>query len=77
MTLNFATATTENIPEQYQFWYRLALLDVQGALIDFIPQAGQLNGAEAISLACRGVSGQWNALFELEQQAKNQSKTLV
>jgi len=77
MTLNFATATTENIPEQYQFWYRLALLDVQEALIGFIPQAGQLNGAEAISLACQGVSSQWNTSFELEQQVKSQSKTLV
>ena len=57
---------TANIPTDESFWYRMALLDVQQALINSTTEENR----EAFEDVFDGLKDAWQELFTLQQQQR-------
>lgn len=64
---------TAGIPADDSFWYRMALLDVQQALIN----STTVENAKEFDQIFDGLKGAWEELFEKQREARIAKEQLV
>jgi len=67
MTFSFRSDLAP-LEESASFWYRMALLDIQTSLADYMAEVDESESRKVINDIFGACSNRWEAMFEKSQQ---------